>query len=136
MAISCSKKLSPLLRGITSKNYGDFHCLNCLHSFRTKNKLESHKKVCENKDFCNVIVPFEDTKLLEFNQYQKSDKAPFSIYLDRECIIEKIDGCKNNPENSSTTKVSKHILSGFSTSTISSFRSTENKHGVYREKIA
>ena len=54
------KKLSTLLRRIT--------CLNCLHSFRTKNKLESHKKVCNNKDFCNVIMPSEDTKILEFNQ--------------------------------------------------------------------
>ena len=127
MAWSCRKELSALLRGVTSKHYGDFCCLNCLHYFRTKNKLESQKKVCKNKDFCNVIVPFEDTKLLEFNQYQKSDKAPFSIYLDRECIIEKIDGCKNNPENSSTTKVSGHIPSGFSMSKISSFRSIENK---------
>ena len=49
-------------------------------------------------------------------------------------MIEKIGGCKNNPENSSTTKVSKHIPSGFSISTISSFRSTENKHDVYRGK--
>ena len=31
------------------------------------------------------------------------------------------DGCKNNDENSSTTKVSEHIPSGFSMSTISSF---------------
>ena len=30
------KKLSALLRGITSKNNGDFYCLNCLHSFRIK----------------------------------------------------------------------------------------------------
>ena len=49
------KKLSALLRGATSKNNGkndgDFYCSNCLHSFRTKNKLTSHKKVCENKDF-------------------------------------------------------------------------------------
>ena len=30
------KKLSALLRGITSKNNGNFYCLNCLHSFRTK----------------------------------------------------------------------------------------------------
>ena len=78
----------------------------------------------------------EDTKILEFCQYQKRNKTPFITYADLECLLEKIDGCKNNPENSSTTKVSKHILSGFSTSTISSFRSTENKHGVYREKIA
>ena len=36
-------------------------------------KLESHKKVCENKDFCNIKMPSEDNKILEFNQYQKSD---------------------------------------------------------------
>ena len=35
----------------------------------------------------------EDTKMLEFNQYQKSDKAPFIIYVHLECIIEKIDEC-------------------------------------------
>ena len=28
----------------------------------------------------------EDTKISEFNQYQKSDKAPFMIYADLECI--------------------------------------------------
>ena len=39
------KKLSALLRGITSKHFDDFYCLYCLHSFRIKNKLESHKKV-------------------------------------------------------------------------------------------
>ena len=44
----------------------------------------------------------------------------------------KIDGCRNNLENSSTSKVSEHILSSFSISTISSFRSIESKHDVYR----
>ena len=34
------KKLSALLRGITSKtNGGDFYCLNCFHPIRTKSKL-------------------------------------------------------------------------------------------------
>ena len=54
-------------------------------------------------------MPFKDTKVLEFNQYQKFDKAPFIIYADLECIIEKIDGSKNNPQNSSTTKAGEHI---------------------------
>ena len=45
-----------------------------------------------------------------------------------------IDGCKNNPENSYTTKISKHIASGVSMSTISSFRSIENKYDVYAQK--
>ena len=49
-------------------------------------------------------MPSGNTKILEFNQYQKSDKAPFIIYANLECIIEKIDGCKNTPENLSTAK--------------------------------
>ena len=56
----------------------------------------------------------EDTKISELTKH----KSLFIIYADLECIIEKIDGCKNNPENSSTTKVSEHIPSGFSMSTI------------------
>ena len=36
---------------------------------------------------------------LQFNQYHKSDKAPFIIYADHDCIIPKIDGGKNNPKN-------------------------------------
>ena len=68
-------------------------------------------------------MPFENTKILEFNQYQKSDKAPFLIYAGFECIMEKTDGCKDNPDNSFTTKVKEQILSGFSMSTISEFRS-------------
>ena len=45
------KKVSALLRGIKSKNCGDFYCLNCLHPSSTENKRESHQKVCKNKDF-------------------------------------------------------------------------------------
>ena len=33
-------------------------------------------------------MPFEDTKILKFNQYEKSDKAPFIIYADLECLME------------------------------------------------
>ena len=52
-------------------------------------------------------MPFEDIEILQFNQYQKSDKGPFFLHL--KCLIEKIDGCKNNSENSSKTKASEHI---------------------------
>ena len=126
------KKLSALLRRI-SKHQGDFYYLNRLHSFGRNNKLESHKKVCENKDFCDIIINSGNTKTFEFNQYKKSDNAPFPIYANLECLIEKIDGCKNNLEHSFTTKVSEHIPSGFSMPIIS-FRSIENKHDLYRGK--
>ena len=63
-------------------------------------------------------MPYEDSKIVEFYQYQKSYKTPFIIYADLESLIEKIDGCKNNTEISSTTKVFEYIPSGFSMSAI------------------
>ena len=44
------------------KNYQ--HCLNCLFSFTTGNKRKSHKNVCENKNFCNFVMPSEDNEIL------------------------------------------------------------------------
>ena len=61
------KKLSALLKGITSKHHGDFCCLNCFHSFARENKRKPHKKVCGKKAFCNVVIPSEDTEILEYN---------------------------------------------------------------------
>ena len=66
-------------------------------------------------------MPSEEAKKLEFNQYKKDDKAPFIIYVCHECLIEKIDGCKNNPENSSTTTIVECIPSILLMSTLSSF---------------
>ena len=35
------EKLTTLLRGRASKHYGNFYCLNYLHSFRTGNELKT-----------------------------------------------------------------------------------------------
>ena len=121
MALFCSKKLSILLRGITSKHHGDFYCLNCLHSLRTENKLKSHEKVCENKDFCGIVLPPKKDNILKFNQYMKSHKMSYIIYTDIETLIKKMNGCSNNPESSSTTKIGEHIPCGYSMSTIWAF---------------
>ena len=83
------KRLSPLLRRITSTHDGDFYCLNCLHSFRTKTKLVSHKKVCKKKDFYNVLTPSKNTKILELNQCRISDKEPSILFADLKPLIKK-----------------------------------------------
>ena len=57
--------------------------------FRTR-KLESCKKVCENKDFCNVVIPSEDTKIVELDQYQRSNKAPYITNADLESPQERL----------------------------------------------
>ena len=51
------KKLPALLGGITSKHEGDYYCLNCFHSYSTKDRLKKHKDVCEKYDYCYQKMP-------------------------------------------------------------------------------
>ena len=88
------------MKGTKSKHVADFYYLTCFYSFRTKSKFESHKKAHENKTFCVVLMPSEDTKILEFNQYQKSGKTPSIIYADLKSLNEKLDRWNTNPEKS------------------------------------
>ena len=82
------KSLPRLLKGITLNHKEDF-CLNCFHLYRTKNKLEEHKKICENHEYCHVEMPNENNKIIKYNQGEKSIKSLFIIYADLECLIEK-----------------------------------------------
>ena len=78
------KNLPGLLRGITSTHKEDFYWLNCFHSYRTRNKLESHKKICENHNYCNVEMPSKNNNIIKYNQGEKLIKLPFVAYADLE----------------------------------------------------
>ena len=126
------KNLSGLLRGVTSNHHGGFYCLNCFHSYSTKNKLEARKKICENHDYCHVEMPTKDNNTIKYNQGEKSIKLPFAIYADLECLLEKMSTCINNPNESSTTEINKHTPSGYSIFTSCSFDESKNKINYYR----
>ena len=128
------KNLSGLLRGITSNHKEDFYCLNCFHCYRTENKLESHKKICENHDYCHVEMPTKDNNIMKYSHGEKSMKVPFIIYADLECLLEKMSTCINNPNESSNTKINKHTPSGYSIFTSCSFDESKNKLNHYRGK--
>ena len=133
MTFFAAKRLSALLRGIAAK-HDSVYCLNCLHSFRTENELRYHEKVCKNNAFCGFLIPSERDNILELNQYMMSDKMPYIVYVDIESLIKKIDGCADNPENSSTTKKDEHIPHKCSMSAISELVQIENKRCLYRGK--
>ena len=115
--------LSRLLRGVTSNHYNGFYCLNCFHSYKTKNKLEAHKKICE--------MPIKGNNTIKHNHGEKSIKIPFTIYADLECLLEKMCTCQNDPNKSSTTKINKHTPSGYSIFTNCSFDESKNKIIIY-----
>ena len=95
------KSLPGLFQGITSNHKEDFYCLNCFHLNRTKNKLEAHKKICGNHDYCHVEMPNEDNKIIKYNQGENEDnkitkynqgeksiKLPYIIYADLGCLLD------------------------------------------------
>ena len=41
----------------------------------------------------------EDNKISKYNHREKSVRAPFVIYNDLECLLEKMSTCHNNPIN-------------------------------------
>ena len=128
------KNLPGLLRRITSTTKEDFYCLNFCHSFRTRNKLESHEKICENHDYCNAEMPTKSNNIIKYNQGEKSIKLLFVIYADLECLLQKMSTCQNNPNESSTIEINKHMPSGYSLFTHCSFDQSKNKLDYYRGK--
>ena len=128
------KSLSGLLKGIKSNHKEDFYCLNCFCVYTTRNKLEEHKKICENHEYCHVEMPNENNNIIKYNQGEKSIKLPFIIYADFECLLEKMNTCYNNPEESSITEINKHTPSGYSLFTHCSFDKSKNKLDYYRGK--
>lgn len=41
---------------MASKYNGELYCLNYLAFFKTRTALASHKNICKEHDFCNVIM--------------------------------------------------------------------------------
>ena len=79
-------------------------------------------------------MPEKDNKILKYNHGEKSMKVPFTIYVDLESLLEKMNTCHNNPEKSSITKINKHPPSGYSLFAHCSFDTAKNKFDYYRGK--
>ena len=79
-------------------------------------------------------MPTKDNNIIKYNHGEKSMKVPFIIYTDLECLLEKMITCINNPNESSTTKINKHVPSGYSIFTHCSFDESKNNLNYYRDK--
>ena len=69
IALSCSKKNICIINRINVKTWWWILLFELpLFLQNIKNKIELHKKVCENKDYCGIVMSSGDSKILEFNQ--------------------------------------------------------------------
>ena len=74
----------------------------------------------------------EDKNIWKYNHREKSLKAPFTIYLDLECLLETMHSCQNNLENSYTERKAKHEPLGWEIFTKCSFDEIKNTCSYYR----
>ena len=82
--------------------------------------------------FCHLTMPDEDNKILKYVSGEKSLKVQFIIYADLECLLQKINICRNNPEKSYTEKKAVRRPSGYSLVTCCSFDKSKNERKYYR----
>ena len=59
----------------------------------------------------------------------------YIIYVKHESLIEKIHGCANNSQKSSTTEIGNHIPYRYPLLTIWALNQIENKHSLYNQEI-
>ena len=72
--MSCIEKLSALSRGVASKDFGDFYCLNCFILLKQKANFNL-KKAYGNQDFCGVIVSLRYYSLINTGNHHKTDNV-------------------------------------------------------------
>ena len=110
------KRLTALLYDQNHHNDSKHFCERCLHGYSRKELLERHKQECKGllKTATRTEVMKEGENKMSFTNFYKQMKAPYVIYADFECILEKIAGCEPSADKSFTVKTEKHEPCGFS----------------------
>ena len=107
------KDLSRLLLSQVSNHNGEHHfCLRCLNPFWCQESLNKHQEYCGNYETVKIQMPKKGT-MLKFKNYHRSEKVPFVVYTDFECLIKPIQSCEPDDKKSYTKQYQKHERSSF-----------------------
>ena len=119
-----------LSRGTHPKTY----CFYCLHGFdkrcTSQKQLQEHMKVCYTYGGQITKLPEVGENFIEFTNYHKMLKCPFTIYADFECIQTKIGIDDSENQKAKTRNLTKHEVSGYAYCIVSPYFKT--KYKIYR----
>lgn len=83
------KNLSRLISRQQSKHGHKIHiCDRCLNFFNNEDALAKHKAYCTNE--CQIEMPSEAAKWIQFNHFEYQLKSPFVIYADTEAYLKQL----------------------------------------------
>ena len=83
--------------------------MGCLHSYRTKNVLKKHDRLCRNNDYCETTMPNDESNILQYQSGTKSLKLPYIMIADTEALLIKHHSCANNLEKCYAEKQATHM---------------------------
>ena len=101
------KDLNGFLSRSESGNSKYYFCPYCLQSFTKEKLLHDHQSHCSVNGAQKVVLSSDTENVLIFKDFHKTQKVPFVIYADFECVNRKIPSCSPNPESSHTTPSAK-----------------------------
>ena len=107
------KSISRLLSSqITNGKRKDYFCLRYLNPFNNQEALDNHKEYCSKYESVKIQLPKKET-MVKFKNHHRSEKVPFIIYADFECLNKSIQTCVPDPESSYTKRYQKHEPNSF-----------------------
>ena len=102
------KNMSALLRTQYNNHKGKReYCFNCFNSFNSVEALNKHLEYCNLYECVKLMMP-EPNTYLKFDKFLNSEKAPFVIYADFECLNIPIHNNTPDKNKSYTNKLTKH----------------------------
>ena len=91
------KYMSRLFYSQLSKSHVKcFHCERCLQICFSKERLCNHERDCKNMNTCRINLPDPKNNILKFEDFKKSEKVPFVIYADFECLLMAAENFEDN----------------------------------------
>jgi len=104
------KRLTALLHDQSKNSNSKHFCERRLHGYSRKDLLEIHKPECKGllKSPTRTEMLKEGENKMSFTNYHKHMKAPYVVYADFECVLEKIASCEPQQDESFTVKTEKH----------------------------
>lgn len=103
------KCLNKFLCKLISKSTKSKHiCKLCFSNYKSNDNLLKHKKNCVIHPSVIAKMPDKFDNVLKFKNFHHQQRIPFVVYLDFECILQKIDTVEPNPNKSFTTPYQLH----------------------------
>ena len=122
-----------LMSGLSSKNYCNFYCYGCFHSFRTESALNKHVELCKDKKFWRIDLPKKGKNFQYHKPGSKSLQMNYMIYSDLESFLIPYQSC--DYENAITVELNKHEVPGYSINVVSN-HTKKSEQTFFRGKFS